>query len=54
MDQILGIKSVRGATLLGDGALTGPVVSLLSQLSARDQTVAIGAGEVTASCGAGG
>ncbi|MCW2590332.1 MAG: hypothetical protein JWQ86_2759 [Mycobacterium sp.] len=47
VDQILGVKSVRGATLLGDGALTGPVVGLLSQLSAQDQTVAIGAGEVT-------
>jgi Family of unknown function (DUF6049) len=47
VDQILGIKSVRGATLLGDGTLTGPVVGLLSQLSGPDQTVAIGAGELT-------
>jgi hypothetical protein len=47
VDQILGIKSVRGATLLGDGTLTGPVVDLLSQQSAQRQTVAIGAGEVT-------
>jgi hypothetical protein len=47
VDQILGVKSVRGATLLGDGALTGPVVGLLSQLSAQGQTVAIGAGQLT-------
>ena len=47
VDQILGVKSVRGATLLGDCALTAPVVGLLSQLSAQGQTVAVGAAEVT-------
>lgn len=45
VDQILGIASVRGATLIGDGPLTGPAVQLLS---AQEQTVAIGAAEVAA------
>jgi hypothetical protein len=40
VDQILGISSIRGATLVGDGALTGPAVELLS---AQGPTVAIGA-----------
>jgi hypothetical protein len=40
VDQILGITSTRGATLVGDGPLTGPAVNLLS---AQGQTVAIAA-----------
>jgi hypothetical protein len=40
VDQILGIASIRGATLIGDGPLTGPAVELLS---AQGPTVAIGA-----------
>jgi hypothetical protein len=40
VDQILGITSVRGASLVGDGPLTGPAVELLS---AQGPTVAIGA-----------
>ncbi|MFI5506124.1 DUF6049 family protein [Mycobacterium sp. NPDC051804] len=54
VDQILGITSVRGASLIGDGPLTGPAVQLLSDLGPRpeagvEQTVAIGAAEVAAS-----
>jgi hypothetical protein len=45
VDQILGIQSVRGATLVGDGPLTGPAVELLS---ARGATVAIGAADIAA------
>ena len=45
VDQILGIASVRGASLIGDGPLTGPAVQLLS---AQGPTVAIGAAEVAA------
>ena len=30
VDQILGVASTRGATLVGDGPLTGPAVALLS------------------------
>jgi hypothetical protein len=45
VDQILGIKSVRGATLVGDGPLTGPAVKLLSE---QGPTVAIAAPEFTA------
>lgn len=45
VDQILGIASVRGATLVGDGPLTGPAVELLS---AQGPTVAIGAANVAA------
>lgn len=45
VDQMLGIQSVRGATLVGDGPLTGPAVELLS---AQGPTVAIGAANVTA------
>ncbi len=53
VDQILGIASVRGANLIGEGPLTGPAVQLLSALAPRPegtggQTVAIGAAEVTA------
>jgi hypothetical protein len=56
VDQLLGIASVRGANLIGDGPLTGPAVRLLSGLSPRPesrrgQTVAIGAAEVTADSG---
>ena len=40
VDQILGIASIRGASLVGDGPLTGPAVELLS---AQGPTVAIGA-----------
>ncbi len=53
VDQILGIASVRGANLIGDGPLTGPAVELLSALAPGPegrggQAVAIGAAEVTA------
>src|ERR1700755_3644744 len=40
VDQILGVSTIRGATLVGDGPLTGPAVELLS---AQGPTVAIGA-----------
>jgi hypothetical protein len=40
VDQILGVTSIRGAILVGDGPLTGPAVDLLS---AQGPTVAIGA-----------
>jgi hypothetical protein len=43
VDQILGVASVRGASLIGDGPLTGPAVQLLSN---QGQRVAIGAAEV--------
>jgi hypothetical protein len=45
VDQILGIRSVRGATLVADGPLTGPAVRLLS---GREPTVAIAAPEYAA------
>jgi hypothetical protein len=45
VDQILGVKSVRGATIVGDGPLTGPAVELLSD---QGQTVAISAAHFTA------
>jgi hypothetical protein len=45
VDQILGIQSIRGATLVGDGALTRPAVELLS---AQGATVAISAANVAA------
>jgi hypothetical protein len=53
VDQILGIASVRGASLIGDGPLTGPAMQLLSGLGPRPddragQTVAIGAAEAVA------
>lgn len=44
VDQILGIASVRGASLIGDGPLTGPAVQLLS---AQGPTVAVGAADPT-------
>ena len=45
VDEILGVKSARGATLIGDGPLTGPAVELLS---AQGPTVAIGAANIAA------
>jgi hypothetical protein len=45
VDQILGITSIRGASLVGDGPLSGPAVELLS---AQGQTVAIGAANFAA------
>jgi hypothetical protein len=45
VDQILGVASTRGATVVGDGPLTGPAVRLLS---AQGPTVAIAAGESVA------
>lgn len=45
VDQILGAKSVRGVTIVGDGPLTGPAVQLLSD---QGQTVAISAAHFTA------
>jgi uncharacterized protein DUF6049 len=44
VDQILGVASTRGATLVGDGPLTGAAVRMLS---AQGPTVAIAAGDVT-------
>lgn len=45
IDQILGVTSVRGATILGDGPLTQPAVDLLS---GQGSTVAIAAADCTA------
>ena len=45
VDQLLGITSTRGATLVGDGQLTGPAIRLLS---AQGPTVAIAAADLTA------
>ena len=45
VDQILGVTSARGATLLGDGSLTAATADLLS---AQGPTVAIAAAECTA------
>jgi hypothetical protein len=45
VDQILGVTSTRGASIVGDGPLTGPAVDLLS---AQGQTVAIAAAHTTA------
>ncbi|MGV0743503.1 DUF6049 family protein [Mycolicibacterium sp. XJ870] len=42
VDQILGIASTRGASIVADGALTGPAVDLLA---AHGQTVAIAAAQ---------
>ena len=44
VDQILGITATRGASLVGDGPLTGPAVQLLSE---QGPTVAIGAAALT-------
>ena len=46
VDRILGITSTRGASLVGDGPLTGPAVQLLSQ---QGPTVAIGAAQLSGS-----
>lgn len=46
VDQILGVASVRGATLLGDTALTAPVIGLLSDTIRDGQTVAVAAGAI--------
>lgn len=43
VDQVLGITVTRGASLVGDGPLTGPAVQLLSD---QGQTVAIGAADL--------
>jgi hypothetical protein len=45
VDQILGVGSTRGATLVGDGPLTAPAVQLLS---AQGPTVAVAAANLTA------
>ena len=45
VDQILGVTSTRGATLLGDGPLTTPAVDLLD---GQGPTVAIAAASITA------
>jgi hypothetical protein len=45
VDQILGITSLRGASLVGDGPLTGPAIQLLS---AQGPTLAIGAADFAA------
>ena len=45
IDQILGVATTRGASLVADGPLTGPTVDLLSS---QGQTVAIAATQVTA------
>ncbi len=45
VDQILGVASTRGATIVGDGPLTGSAVDLLS---AQGPTVAIAAAHTTA------
>jgi hypothetical protein len=50
VDEILAITSTRGATLVGDGPLTGPAIDLLS---AQGPTVAIGAANVAAQDSAG-
>ncbi|MCW2690977.1 MAG: hypothetical protein JWR37_5867 [Mycobacterium sp.] len=50
VDQILGIPSTRGATLVADGALTRTAVDLLS---AQGPTVAVAAAESTAQDSAG-
>lgn len=45
VDQILGVTATRGATLVGDGPLTGQVVNLID---AQGPTVAIAAADCTA------
>ena len=44
VDQLLGITATRGASIVGDGPLTGPAVELLS---AQGPTVAIAAADFT-------
>ncbi|MGP4058280.1 DUF6049 family protein [Mycobacterium sp. 4D054] len=43
VDQILGVVSARGVSLVGDGALTGPAIQLLSE---RGPTVAVAAADL--------
>ena len=45
VDQILGVASIRGVTIVGDGPLTGPPSQLLS---AQGPTVAIAAADLAA------
>ncbi len=45
VDQILGVASVRGASILADGPLTRPALDLLA---AQGQTVSISAAHITA------
>jgi hypothetical protein len=45
VDQILGVTSTRGTSIVGDGPLTGPAVDLVS---AQGPTVAIAAAHITA------
>lgn len=45
VDQILGVASIRGASIMGDGPLTRPALDLLA---AQGQTVAISAAHITA------
>lgn len=45
VDQILGIPSTRGATLVADGPLTGPAIQLLA---AQGPTVAVAAADLAA------
>lgn len=45
VDQILGVRSVRGATLMADGPLTEPAISLLG---AQGPTVAVAAAPLSA------
>jgi hypothetical protein len=45
VDQILGVKTTRGASLLGDGPLSGPAVQLLSS---QGTTVAVAAADLPA------
>lgn len=47
VDQILGVASVRGATLLGDSTLTAPVIGLLSDVTRQGQTIAVSAGAIS-------
>ena len=45
VNQLLGVQSLRGATVVGDGPLTGPAVRLLS--AQPEPTVAIAAAPIT-------
>lgn len=45
VDQLLGVTSTRGASLIGDGPLTAPAVDLLSE---QGRTVAVGAANARA------
>lgn len=50
VDQILGVRSVRGATLIGDGPLTEGAVALLAQ---QTPTVAVAAAPLSTADGTG-